>query len=111
MCMDSEQGHQIDDMGVNQHRELNEQLQAAGMLGSSQPVAQRFSAGRSLLRNEGYSCVTCGKVYRWKTTLYRHVQVECGKEPHLQCPYCPHRTKRLWDLQKHMKLKHLQENQ
>jgi DNA-directed RNA polymerase subunit RPC12/RpoP len=57
---------------------------------------------------EGHSCSTCGKSYRWMRTLYRHMQFECGRQPHLQCPYCPHRTMRNWNLQKHMQLKHTQ---
>jgi len=58
---------------------------------------------------EGFRCKKCGKLYRWKNSLYTHVRLECGKEPQFQCPYCPHRAKLKGNLQKHMKLKHFQE--
>jgi DNA-directed RNA polymerase subunit RPC12/RpoP len=113
MYMKSLQEHQIDDTRFGRHKDVNEQLEAAGgMLGSSCTVDQRswHMAHQGQSSGEGYNCVTCGKSYRWKTTLHRHQQHECGREPYLQCPYCPHRTKRNWDLQKHVKLKHLPEN-
>ncbi|KAJ4427481.1 hypothetical protein ANN_25129 [Periplaneta americana] len=56
--------------------------------------------------NSGYECETCGKVYRWKESLYNHKKLECGKEPQFQCPFCPHRAKLNWNLQKHIRLKH-----
>ncbi|KAJ9593769.1 hypothetical protein L9F63_027588, partial [Diploptera punctata] len=58
---------------------------------------------------EGFKCKNCGKLYRWKNSLYTHVRLECGKEPQFQCPYCPYRAKLKGNLQKHIKLKHFQE--
>ncbi|KAK7573646.1 hypothetical protein V9T40_010837 [Parthenolecanium corni] len=40
-----------------------------------------------------YSCPRCHNSYRWKKNLTRHLKLECGKEPTLQCPLCPLRTK------------------
>ncbi|PSN32891.1 hypothetical protein C0J52_13312 [Blattella germanica] len=57
--------------------------------------------------DNGFGCPACGKVYRWKNNLYRHLKLECGKEPQFHCPYCPHRAKRKGNLQKHIELKHL----
>lgn len=54
----------------------------------------------------GYRCSNCGKLYRWKNTLLRHLRLECGKEPQFHCPYCPYRAKRKGNLQKHVMLRH-----
>ncbi|XP_023703652.1 longitudinals lacking protein isoform X22 [Cryptotermes secundus] len=55
-----------------------------------------------------YKCGQCGRIYMWKSTLHRHMKFECGKEPNIQCPYCPYRTKRTDELKKHMrKIHHL----
>lgn len=55
---------------------------------------------------EGFKCKNCGKSYRWKTSVYNHLRLECGKEPRLQCPHCPYRAKLNWNLQKHIRTKH-----
>ncbi|KAK3915483.1 Longitudinals lacking protein, isoforms A/B/D/L [Frankliniella fusca] len=55
---------------------------------------------------EGFACAVCGKRYRWKRNLNRHVRVECGKEPSLQCPCCPYRTKHKSSLSTHMHSRH-----
>ncbi|XP_046396285.1 longitudinals lacking protein, isoforms N/O/W/X/Y-like [Ischnura elegans] len=41
-----------------------------------------------------YSCEQCGRTYKRKDSLRRHLQWECGKEPQFQCPFCPQRSKR-----------------
>lgn len=53
-----------------------------------------------------FECPRCGKVYRWKGNLKQHLNVECGKEPRLQCPYCPHRCKHKSSMNRHMKHLH-----
>ncbi|KAJ9596803.1 hypothetical protein L9F63_012184 [Diploptera punctata] len=55
-----------------------------------------------------YRCPSCGKLYRWKKNLISHRRLECGKEPQLQCPYCPHRTKHKSSLVKHVDRLHRQ---
>jgi len=39
-----------------------------------------------------FECPKCSKTYSYFRTLKRHLKLECGKEPQLQCPYCPKRT-------------------
>ncbi|XP_052122600.1 longitudinals lacking protein isoform X9 [Frankliniella occidentalis] len=53
-----------------------------------------------------FECPRCGKVYRWKGNLKQHLNVECGKEPQLQCLYCPYRCKHKSSMNRHMKHLH-----
>ncbi|KAI9580647.1 hypothetical protein GQX74_013555 [Glossina fuscipes] len=54
-----------------------------------------------------YKCRHCGKKYRWKSTLRRHENVECGnKEPSHQCPYCPYKAKQRGNLGVHVRKHH-----
>lgn len=74
-------------------------------MGSSQ------ESGNNENSNEGpepiYECRHCGKKYRWKSTLRRHENVECGgKEPSHQCPYCPYKSKQRGNLGVHVRKHH-----
>ncbi|XP_049819641.1 longitudinals lacking protein isoform X7 [Aethina tumida] len=54
-----------------------------------------------------FACRHCGKRYRWKSTMRRHEQVECGgKEPMFQCAYCPYRAKQKGNLGVHVRKHH-----
>lgn len=54
-----------------------------------------------------FVCRHCGKRYRWKSTLRRHENVECGgKEPSHQCPYCPYKAKQRGNLGVHVRKHH-----
>lgn len=54
-----------------------------------------------------YACQHCGKRYRWKSTLRRHENVECGgKEASHQCPYCPYKAKQRGNLGVHVRKHH-----
>lgn len=54
-----------------------------------------------------FACRHCGKRYRWKSTMRRHEQVECGgKEPMFQCPECPYRAKQKGNLGVHVRKHH-----
>lgn len=80
---------------------------------SGLPGAQ-FSLAGGALGTEGqgqgagalFPCPGCGRVFRWKGSLTNHQRLECGKEPRLLCPYCPHRTKLKGNLRKHVINKH-----
>ncbi|XP_069702147.1 longitudinals lacking protein, isoforms H/M/V-like isoform X2 [Periplaneta americana] len=72
-------------------------------LSSSRPILQSQKYTSSDWKKPGaYRCPSCGKLYRWKKNLISHRRLECGKEPQLQCPYCPHRTKHKSSLVKHV---------
>lgn len=54
-----------------------------------------------------FPCRHCGRKYRWKSTLRRHENDECGnKEPSHQCPYCPYKAKQRGNLGVHVRKHH-----
>lgn len=55
-------------------------------------------------------CLTCGKCYKHKQHLKRHLMIECGREPSIQCPFCSHRTKYQRSLDLHIANKHEKRN-
>lgn len=56
---------------------------------------------------EIYACRHCGKTYRWKSTLRRHENDECGdKKPMHECPYCPYKAKQRGNLGVHVRKHH-----
>lgn len=67
------------------------------------PVISKYSMNEE----QRYPCKQCNRSYKNKRHLYRHVQVECGKEPKFQCPYCPYRGKYRDHLNKHMAALHM----
>lgn len=57
--------------------------------------------------SKNFECRHCGKKYRWKSTLRRHENVECGgKEPSYQCPHCPYKAKQRGNLGVHIRKHH-----
>ncbi|EDV38060.2 uncharacterized protein Dana_GF11102, partial [Drosophila ananassae] len=67
---------------------------------------QQVSSGEYPLDESKYACNVCGKTYKIKGSLKRHKNYECGVEPNLKCPHCPHKCKYKSDLRKHMNQKH-----
>lgn len=52
---------------------------------------------------------TCTKFYKTHvkySSLWRHLNYECGKEGAFQCIFCDDKTKQKANLEKHMKRKH-----
>lgn len=61
---------------------------------------------------EIYACRHCGKTYRWKSTLRRHENDECGdKKPAHECPYCPYKAKQRGNLGVHVRKHHFNQPQ
>lgn len=56
--------------------------------------------------NGRFRCKLCGRGYRWRESVLRHLRLECGKEAQFQCPLCPLRTKHKHSLLRHVR-KHL----
>lgn len=55
---------------------------------------------------ERHSCPRCKKSYRHRSTMLRHVRVECGIEPQFQCGFCSYRCKQRENLKSHFKRRH-----
>lgn len=51
-----------------------------------------------------HSCPRCGRTYKWKQTLLRHMKYECGVEPQFVCPVCRAPFHHRNVLQRHMNL-------
>ena len=58
---------------------------------------------------ENLSCPQCGRVYKSKYTLKRHLQYECGKEPQFTCQICRAKFKQKHHLKNHMATIHHQQ--
>ncbi|CAH0547437.1 unnamed protein product [Brassicogethes aeneus] len=54
-----------------------------------------------------FMCNKCTKSYRLKHSLTRHMKFECGKEPKYTCDLCPRKFKHKYDLNVHIKGKHI----
>ncbi|XP_033606564.1 longitudinals lacking protein isoform X17 [Cryptotermes secundus] len=58
--------------------------------------------------DERFRCLACGKYYAHQSSFLRHRNMECGKEPRFQCPYCPKKSKQKSNMAAHIKCKHMQ---
>lgn len=56
-----------------------------------------------------FTCIICGKCYRYKQHLKRHVDFECGKEPMFECPHCLKRFHQKANLKRHVVTVHFKE--
>lgn len=64
-------------------------------------------SGSEQTESKQFACRHCGKQYRWKSTLRRHENVECGgKEPSYECPYCDYKAKQRGNLGVHVRKHH-----
>ncbi|KDR21810.1 Longitudinals lacking protein, isoforms A/B/D/L [Zootermopsis nevadensis] len=62
---------------------------------------------QSNMRGPGeFPCPQCFKIYKYKRSMIAHLKIECGKEPQLSCPYCPHRSKKNHHLAVHIRAIH-----
>ncbi|XP_033207794.1 longitudinals lacking protein, isoforms A/B/D/L-like [Belonocnema kinseyi] len=68
------------------------------------PISMR----RGITANPGsnHICVNCGKSYKWKHHLSRHLKFECNRNPRFFCPFCPFGSKRRSNVYLHIKNRH-----
>lgn len=57
-----------------------------------------------IILGKQFACENCGRSYTHYTTLVRHIDLECGKEPSLECNKCGYRTYRKYSLMRHSKI-------
>lgn len=67
-------------------------------------------AGTTLLTflDMQFPCHQCGKAYKHKTSLTKHLKYECGMEAQFQCPRCPYKAKQKASLKSHLFMRHQQ---
>ncbi|XP_026481462.1 zinc finger protein 480-like [Ctenocephalides felis] len=53
-----------------------------------------------------FKCGICGKLYKYKSNMQRHMRFECGKQPQLKCDRCPYRTYYKHHLNSHSVTRH-----
>ncbi|XP_060535605.1 zinc finger protein 2-like [Cylas formicarius] len=53
-----------------------------------------------------YICNKCGKAYKAKRSLSRHLKYECSKVPSFQCPVCFTKSYQKCHIKMHMYIKH-----
>jgi len=53
-----------------------------------------------------HQCEKCGRSYRYRENLLRHIRVECGKEAQFHCFYCKYKSKQKNNLQRHLRCRH-----
>lgn len=58
------------------------------------------------IEENNFECDRCGRRYKRKVTLTRHLKFECGITPKFACSYCMHRFKRKEYLVAHLKIRH-----
>ncbi|XP_046659229.1 zinc finger Y-chromosomal protein-like [Homalodisca vitripennis] len=61
---------------------------------------------RSFTGQVMFPCALCGRQYKYKDSLRRHLRLECGKDPQFQCSVCDYRAKQKSTLVSHMATKH-----
>ncbi|KMQ97280.1 longitudinals lacking isoforms a b d l [Lasius niger] len=65
-------------------------------------ITQQNKTDDRRMTAKGFRCPRCGRCYKVKRSLRRHIMVECGKAPMHKCPYCQHRSKYRTSISKHV---------
>lgn len=53
-----------------------------------------------------FPCPGCRKLYRYRRNMLSHLRLECGQIPQLKCDYCSYRSKKKYDLKRHIRIRH-----
>ncbi|KAG8259264.1 hypothetical protein J6590_014733 [Homalodisca vitripennis] len=53
-----------------------------------------------------YRCKNCNHYYKTRKAVLGHLKEDCGVEPQFSCPYCPAKSKRKRNLQRHIVFRH-----
>lgn len=69
-------------------------------------VENSFINGKSWLmsmtQENNHVCPQCGKIYKWRHNMLRHINHECGKAPSFKCTLCEYCTKQKTHLKRHL---------
>ena len=69
-------------------------------------LSQSFLTPVKVMIGALHRCETCGRGYRHRENLLRHIRVECGKEAQFYCMYCKYKTKHKNNLLRHLRCRH-----
>lgn len=69
------------------------------------PIVENTQYSRDELMNTFY-CNQCGRVYKNRKTLFRHIRYECNRLKLFPCHMCPYRANRRCHLKSHIASKH-----
>ncbi|KAH1008481.1 hypothetical protein HUJ05_009033 [Dendroctonus ponderosae] len=61
---------------------------------------------RKIEQEVGYPCQNCGKVYKHRGNMRRHMQYECGKAAMFHCSFCDRKFHQQSNLKRHFENKH-----
>lgn len=65
-----------------------------------------FTNGHESTFSMSFLCPKCGKVYKQKQTLTRHLTYECGQDPKFVCEVCQQKFKQKIHLRSHVLRRH-----
>ncbi|CAH0547444.1 unnamed protein product [Brassicogethes aeneus] len=54
----------------------------------------------------GFPCANCGKIYKHRGNMRRHMVYECGKQARFQCSFCDRKFHQQSNLKRHFENKH-----
>lgn len=54
----------------------------------------------------GYPCGNCGKIYKHRGNMRRHMVYECGKQAQFQCVFCCRKFHQQSNLKRHCETQH-----
>lgn len=55
---------------------------------------------------DGFPCELCGKIYKHRGNMRRHMAYECGKQPIFSCTDCTRKFHQLSNLKRHFETQH-----
>lgn len=74
---------------------------------SSSSLMSTVVTNSNNILTELFICPKCTKTYRLKHSLTRHIKYECGMDPIFSCNFCDRKFKHNYDLNVHIRNKHL----
>ncbi|XP_065162290.1 longitudinals lacking protein, isoforms A/B/D/L isoform X16 [Atheta coriaria] len=69
-------------------------------------LAAQEAVGAHRDSQDSFTCKTCQREYKRKSSLYNHKRWECGKEPQFRCAYCPYKGRQKIHFSMHLLAKH-----
>ncbi|KAG8308281.1 hypothetical protein J6590_002370 [Homalodisca vitripennis] len=69
---------------------------------TSTKLGRTSAPGKAQSAKSFFACLTCGRRYRQKHHLKRHVEYECNVEPRFQCRHCGDKFRHNHSMQRHM---------